>query len=388
MSIFGLMWASLFRKRTRTLLTLLSLIVAFLLFMLLQAISNAFSTSGSFNLVGIDRLVVLPKYSIIDSLPINQQQQMLNLEGVAAVTHAGWFGGNYQEPRNFFPKYPVEPYAYFSMYSELVISQEELDAFAKTRRGAVVAAGLAERFDWKLGDIIPIQGDIYSMQDGSRLWEFELVGTFTAREGESEAPLFLFQYEYFTEAVAAYGKDQVGWWTIKLSDSEQAAEVANEIDKLFENSQDPTRTATEDEFSRQFASQLGDMGFITAMIMSAVFFTIVLLTGNTMAQALRERIPELAVLKTVGFSDGLVSLLVLGEAVLLCVVGGVFGILLAFAMQDVLGSTLGGFIGDFEYSATLIISAIVLAIVIGIVIGAMPALTARRLTIVDALRAR
>ncbi len=388
MSIFGLMWASLFRKRTRTLLTLLSLIVAFLLFMLLQAISNAFSTSGSFNLVGIDRLVVTPKYSIIDSLPINQQQQMLNLEGVAAVTHAGWFGGNYQEPRNFFPKYPVEPYAYFSMYSELVISQEELDAFANTRRGAVVAAGLAERYEWELGDIIPIQGDIYSMQDGSRLWEFELVGTFTAREGESEAPLFLFQYEYFTEAVAAYGKDQVGWWTVRLSDSEQAAEVANEIDKLFENSRDPTRTATEDEFSRQFASQLGDMGFITAMIMSAVFFTIVLLTGNTMAQALRERIPELAVLKTVGFSDGLVSLLVLGEAVLLCVVGGVFGILLAFAMQDVLGSTLGGFIGDFEYSATLIISAIVLAIVIGIVIGAMPALTARRLTIVDALRAR
>ncbi len=388
MSIFGLMWASLFRKRTRTLLTLLSLIVAFLLFMLLQAISNAFSSSGGFNIAGIDRLMVTPKYSIIDSLPINQQQQILNLEGVAAVTHAGWFGGNYQERRNFFPKYPVEPYAYFSMYSELVISQEELDAFAKTRRGAVVAAGLAERFDWKLGDIIPIQGDIYSMQDGSRLWEFELVGTFTAREGESEAPLFLFQYEYFTEAVAAYGKDQVGWWTIKLSDTEQAAEVANEIDKLFENSRDPTRTATEDEFSRQFASQLGDMGFITAMIMSAVFFTIVLLTGNTMAQALRERIPELAVLKTVGFSDGLVSLLVLGEAVLLCVVGGVFGILLAFAMQDVLGSTLGGFIGDFEYSATLIISAIVLAIVIGIVIGAMPALTARRLTIVDALRAR
>lgn len=388
MSIFGLMWASLFRKRTRTLLTLLSLIVAFLLFMLLQAISNAFSSSGGFNIAGIDRLMVTPKYSIIDSLPINQQQQILNLEGVAAVTHAGWFGGNYQERRNFFPKYPVEPYAYFSMYSELVISQEELDAFANTRRGAVVAAGLAERFDWKLGDIIPIQGDIYSMQDGSRLWEFELVGTFTAREGESEAPLFLFQYEYFTEAVAAYGKDQVGWWTVRLSDTEQAAEVANEIDKLFENSRDPTRTATEDEFSRQFASQLGDMGFITAMIMSAVFFTIVLLTGNTMAQALRERIPELAVLKTVGFSDGLVSLLVLGEAVLLCVVGGVFGILLAFAMQDVLGSTLGGFIGDFEYSATLIISAIVLAIVIGIVIGAMPALTARRLTIVDALRAR
>ena len=388
MSIFGLMWASLFRKRTRTLLTLLSLMIAFLLFMLLQSISNALASSGSFNLASIDRLISTPKYSIIDSLPINQQQQMLNIEGVEAVTHANWFGGNYQERRNFFPKYPVDPYAYFDMYSELVISKEELDAFAQTRRGAVVAASLAERFGWKLGDIIPIQGDIYSMQNGSRLWEFELVGTFTARVGESEAPLFLFQYEYFTEAVADYSKNQVGWWTIRLSDTDRAAEIANQIDLLFENSQDPTRTATEDEFSRQFASQLGDMGFITAMIMSAVFFTIVLLTGNTMSQALRERIPELAVLKTVGFTDTLVSILVLGESVLLCVVGGVLGILLAFAMQDVLGSTLGGFIGDFEYSATLIASALILAIVIGIVIGGIPALEARRLTIVDALRER
>ena len=226
------------------------------------------------------------------------------------------------------------------------------------------------------------------MQDGSRLWEFELVGTFTAREGESEAPLFLFQYKYFTEAVAAYGKDKVGWWTARLSEPDNAAEIASEIDMLFENSQDPTRTATEDEFSRQFASQLGDMGFITAMIMSAVFFTIVLLTANTMSQALRERIPELAVLKTVGFTDGVVSFLVLGEAVLLCVVGGVFGILLAILMQPMLGATLGGFIGDFDFSASLITSALALAFVIGLGIGGLPALTARRLTIVDALRAR
>ncbi|MCZ6643602.1 MAG: ABC transporter permease [Gammaproteobacteria bacterium] len=388
MSIFGLMWSNLFRKRTRTLLTLLSLAVAFLLFMLLQAIANAFASSGSFLLVGIDRLIVSPKYSITDLLPINQQQQMLNLEGVAAVTHAAWFGGNYQDPQNFFPNYPVEPYAYFDMYSEFVISKEELDTFAQTRRGAVVAAGLAERFGWELGDIIPIQGDIWAMENGSRLWEFELVGTFTAREGESELPLFLFQYDFFTEAVTANGKDQVGWWTVRLSDPDRAAEIANEIDKLFENSSDPTRTVTEDEFARQFASQLGDIGFITAMIMSAVFFTIVLLTGNTMSQALRERIPELAVLKTVGFTDGMVSLLVLGEAVLLCVIGGVFGILFAILLHPVFADTLGGFVGNFEYSASLITSALALSIVIGLVIGGLPALSAQRLSIVDALRKR
>ncbi|MCZ6644110.1 MAG: ABC transporter permease [Gammaproteobacteria bacterium] len=388
MSFFGLMWASLFRKRTRTLLTLLSLMIAFLLFMLLQSISNAFASSGSFNLVGIDRLVVAAKYSIIDSMPMSQKQQILNIEGVAEVTHSSWFGGIYQEPRNFFPKFPIEPYAYFSMFPELVISKETLDTFAQTRRGVVVASGLADEYGWEPGDIIPIQGDIYAMRDGSRLWEFELVGTFTALEGESESPLFLFQYDYFTEAVAEGRGDQVGQWTVRLNDSDKAAEIANEIDKLFENSQDPTRTATEDEASRQFASQLGDIGFITSMIMGAVFFTIVLLTGNTMSQALRERIPELAVLKTVGFTDGVVSLLVLGEAVLLCVVGGVLGIGLAFIMQNTLESTLGGFIGNFEYSASLIASAVTLAIAIGVVIGSLPALSARRLTIVDALRER
>lgn len=384
MKLFGLMWSNLFRKRTRTILTMLSVAIAFLLFMLLRTVAGAFETGG--NLVGVDRLIASPKYSIVDSLPISQKQQILAIEGVAAVTQQQWFGGIYQDPKNFFPKYPVEPREFFAMYEELVIDPEQLDAFAAKRTAAVAEQQLADQYGWKIGDIIPIEADIWPKDDGTRTWEFELVGTYVSTEGRN--PVLLFQYQYFTEAVADYGKDQIGWWTVRLSDPERAAEIARTIDRQFENSLNPTRTATEDEFSRQFASQLGDIGFITTIIMAAVFFTIVLLTGNTMTQALRERIPELAVLKTLGFSDGSVSALVLGEAVLLCLVGALGGIALAYGVVAMAGPALEGMLGSFALTIDVVGLALLLALIIGLVIGGLPALTARRLTIIDALRER
>ena len=384
MKLFGLMWSNLFRKRTRTILTMLSVAIAFLLFMLLRTVAGAFETGG--NLVGVDRLIASPKYSIVDSLPVSQKQQILAIEGVAAVTQQQWFGGIYQDPKNFFPKYPVEPREFFAMYEELVIDPEQLDAFAAKRTAAVAEQQLADQYGWKIGDIIPIEADIWPKDDGTRTWEFELVGTYVSTEGRN--PVLLFQYQYFTEAVADYGKDQIGWWTVRLSDPERAAEIARTIDRQFENSLNPTRTATEDEFSRQFASQLGDIGFITTIIMAAVFFTIVLLTGNTMTQALRERIPELAVLKTLGFSDGSVSALVLGEAVLLCLVGALGGIALAYGVVAMAGPALEGMLGSFALTIDVVGLALLLALIIGLVIGGLLALTARRLTIIDALRER
>ena len=386
MSTFSLLWANLFRKRTRTFLTLFSVAIAFLLFMLLRAVAGAFD--GGINLAGVDRLIVSPKFSVIDSLPVSQKQQLLAIEGVEQVASANWFGGKYQEPRNFFPKYPVEPEDYFGVYSELEISPEHLQAFVQTRVGAVASRSLAEQYNWSIGDIIPIEADIWPKADDTRLWEFELVGTFTTNDGSSEPPLFLFNYDYFSEAVAFFGKDQVGWWNLKLSEPDRAEAIASEIDGLFENSQDPTRSATEDEFNRQFASQLGDMGFITTMIMGAVFFTIVLLTANTMTQALRERIPELAVLKTLGFSDTSVSLLVLTEAILLCLVGGAIGIGIALLMEPGLRDGLESVLGTFRMTGEDAGLGLLLALVIGLLIGSVPAITAKRLTITDALRER
>lgn len=387
MTVFSLMWANLFRKRTRTILTLLSVTIAFLLFMLLRGVADSF-TGGNFNLVGIDRLIVSPKYSIVDPLPVSQQQQIESVPGVDAASHANWFGGQYVDPKNFFAKYPVVPREHFAMYPELLIEPDQLEAFSRTRTGALASRALAEKFAWEIGDTIPIRGDIYAMANGSRLWEFELVGIFDYPEGEPAANLFLLNYQYFAEAVEDWAKGTVGWWSVRLSEPERAAEIGSEIDRLFENSQNPTRTATEDEYSRQFAQQLGDIGLITTVIMGAVFFTIILLTANTMAQALRERIPELAVLKTLGFTDTGVSLLVLGEALLLCVVGGVAGILLAFGVLQIIGPTLESILGQFDYSLSNVLMGLGLAVVIGLLVGSVPAITARRLTIVDALRQR
>lgn len=384
MSFFSLLWANLFRKRTRTTLTLISVSIAFMLFMLLQSISAAFSSGVT--LVGVDRLISSGKYGIIEMLPMSQKQQILAVKGVDFLTHQLWFGGIYQEPQNFFPKFPIYPLEYFEMFPELIIAPEQLQKFAQTRTAAVAEAELAEQYGWKIGDMIPIQADIWPKAGGDRSWAFELVGTFYSEEGRN--PVLLFQYDYFNEAIDAdlLGADMVGWWTIRVNEPERAAEIATEIDALFENSQNPTRTSTEDEFSRQFAEQLGDIGFIATIIMSAVFFTMILLTGNTMSQALRERIPELAVLKTIGFTDGAVSALVLGEAVVLCTAGGLVGIVMAYGVLSVVGPMLSSFIGSFDFTTATLLLAVGLSILLGIVIGALPALSARRLTIVDALR--
>ena len=385
MSLLGLMWANLFRKRTRTTLTLLSVMIAFLLFVLLKSVSAAFESGVQVS--GADRLVVGAKYSQIDMLPYNQKQQILALEGVEAITHSSWFGGIYQDPKNFFAKYPVEPLDYFDMFAELELSPADaLQRFSQERTTAVADIGLVEKYGWQIGDVIPIIGDIYTKADGERLWEFELVGTFTENGASSSFPGFLFHYDYFNESVPEFAMDLVGGWTVRLADPERADEVSQRVDALFENSTDPTRTATEDEANRQFARQLGDIGFITTMIMTAVFFTIVLLTGNTMTQALRERVPELAVLKTLGFTDTTVSLLVLGEAILLCLMGAAVGVALAFAIAPGLSASIEGFFGAFEVNLNTAFTAFALSVAIGLTIGLMPAINARRLAIVDALR--
>ena len=326
MSGVGLVWSNLFRKKVRTVLTLLSVLVAFVLFTMLRSVAVAFD-SGGFGPAGVDRLQVSPKFSIIDPLLISQLREVERVPGVAAVTHADWFGGVYQDQRNFFPKFPVSPKSYFEMFSEFTIDPDQLETFQNTRTGAVAPAGMAERFGWASRGQDPDRGrHLREARRGSRLWEFDLVGTYLHgdRRDETGGGVFLFHYDYFDEA-KQFGQGQVGWLSVRVEDPQEAAEVASAIDALFENSLNPTRTATEDEANREFARQQGDIGLMTTGILAAVFFTILLLTGNTMAQSLRERVPELAVLKTFGFTDGSVARLVLAEAVLLALVGGALG---------------------------------------------------------------
>jgi len=385
MNFLSLIWAGLFRRRTRTALTLFSIIIAFLLFGLLRSITNAFS--AGVDVAGVDRLVVQPKYSIIDGLPISHLNQIRAVPGVAMATHYSWFGGFYQDRKNFFPKYPVVPKEWFAAYPELRIDPALLDAFTNTRTAVVVPVELAAKYGWKVGDRIPIEADIWPKKDNTRLWEFDLVGTYQAPSGGFGQNAFLLNYDYFDEA-RQFGQGEVGSFVVRVVDPKKAAEVARAIDAVFENSSDETRTATEAEVARQYANQIGDIGLMMGGILAAVFFTIILLTGNTMAQAFRERVPELAVMKTLGFSDALVALLVLGEAVLLCVAGGVMGLGIAALLGPGIAQGVKDVLPGFKIVWETIAMGLAIAVLLGLVVGAVPAVTARRLRIVDALRER
>ena len=382
MKLLSLLGANLLRKPTRTSLTFVSLAIAFLLFMLLQAISDAFS--GGVSLEGMDRIVIDSKYSMTDNLPLSHVRQIRSLDGVEQVTHLSWFGGYYREPRNSFATYPVDPESYFDIFNEQTISAETLSRFRNIRISAVASEALAAQYGWQPGDTIPIMQDIFPQENGAWAWQFELAGTFHYSGGQ----LLLINYEYFNEAVVGWGKDQVGWLVGRVADPPEVDATIRKIDGLFENSSDPTRSTTEDEYRRRFASQLGDVGEISGMILMAVFFTIVLLTGNTAAQAFAERVPELAVMKTLGFSDRAVSALVLAEAIALCVGGGIVGTGIALLLEPGLNANLGGMIGSFDMSGRSAACALVLATLLGLVVGAYPAVSAKRLTIVDALRER
>lgn len=374
--MFSLIWSNLFRRKARAVLTLFSLLVAFLLFGLLRAVASAFNAGVDF--AGVDRLTVSPKYSIVDLLPVSHLSRIAAVDGVDSVVHQTWFGGTYQRPTNFFPKFPVQPREWFAMYDEYVIDPELLDAFERNRIGAVAPADLAREHGWRAGDRIPIEGDIWLLNGTERRWEFELVGTYeSVNEGESFLP-FVFQYDYFDEARIEGAQGGVGWFTVRVEDPENAAEVAAAIDAMFENGVDPTRSATEEEFTRQFAAQVGDIGLIMNGILFAVFFTILLLTFNTMVQTYRERIPELAVLKTVGFTDAGVFGLMLAESVLLCAFGGALGIVLASAIAGPVGSATESFLAAVGVTPPILLAGAVVAVAAGAAVALAPPFGARR----------
>ncbi len=384
MKYFPLLWAALWRRKPRTIYTGLSIVVAFLLFGLLQAFNSAINSGVEVS--GADRLVTTGKYSLTQVLPYSYYQQIHNVEGVADVTHATWFGGVYQAERNFFAQFPVDAESYLRIYPEIILPAEQKQRFLETRTGAIVAKSLADRFGWKLGDRIPIQATIWPKADRSNAWEFDLVGIFDARtqaeRGQQE--MMLFRHDYFDEA-RQFGKGTVGWYIVKVKKASQMAEVAKRIDTLFANSTSPVKTQTEKAFNQSFIKQMGDIGFIITSIMGAVLFTLLMLTGNTMMQSVRDRVPELAVLKTIGFRDGQVLALVLGEAMLMCLISAALGVALAAVLIPVMTPHLpAGFAGMGLRPATLV-NAMLIASVLALLVGALPARRAMRLDIVTAL---
>jgi putative ABC transport system permease protein len=385
MKYLSLVWAQLFRSKTRTLLTLLSVVTAFLLFGMLDSVRVAFNSGGSVD--GANRLVTTSRLSITQSLPVRLQEQIRTVPGVKDATYAMWFGGIYQDPKNFFPSFSVAP-NYFDVYTNLQLPPEQLKAFQDTRTGAVVGEALANEFGWKVGDTIPLQATIFPRQ-GSNDWPLQVVGIFRSKDravASGEERQLMMNWTYFDES-NDYIKGQVSWYTVTLDNPAQASRVAQAIDALSMNSDRETKSQTESAFQQSFAKQFADIGLIVTSIMGAVFFTLLLLTGNTMAQAVRERIPELAVLKTLGFKDGTVLWLVLVESVLLVGLGGVIGMALARVILPGLASKAQGMLPPTIPLQTWLLGA-VLIVLIGLVVGVLPALRAKRLKIVDALAGR
>ncbi len=388
MKYFHLIWAALFRRKTRTILTLVSIIAAFLLFGMLDAVRTSFNQAGQ-SANGAQRLQTGSRLSFIQTLPQSLEAQIQQVPGVKMVTYANWFGGAYQDPHNQVFSFAVEP-NYIDLYPEIEVSAAERKAFDDTRTGILVGERLAKRFNWKVGDKIPLQSTIFPNRQGSKNWTFDVVGILHSKDKKAGGfydQMLLLHWKYFDETTP-FNRGTVGWYVTRVTDVNQADRVAKAIDAISANSDHETRTQTEQAATANWMKQLADIGLIVGSIMGAVFFTLLLLSGNTMMQAVRERTSELAVLKTIGFSNHSVLGIVLAESVLLLVLGGVIGLGLAALIVPAVSAGSGGMLNLPSVGADSWILGLVLMIAIGLLVGALPALRAMRLNIVDALAGR
>jgi len=377
MKFLPFIFANLFRKKIRTTLTIGSFAVALFLFGLLFVVRGAFS--GGVDIAGADRLVVINRTSIIQPLPLSYQDRLLKVSGVKLVSYANWFGGVYQDEKNFFPQFAISTDTFRQMFPELAVSDEEWNAFVADREGAIAGEKTAKKYGWKVGDRIPIRGTFIP-----GIWEFNLRGIYKGTRQADDTTQFWFHWKYLDER-KPFQKGIVGWYTLRIDDPGKAAGIIKTIDSQFANSPWETKTDTEKSFAAGWVKQFGNIQFLILTIGGVVFFTLLLVTGNTMAIAVRERVGELAVLKAIGYSDTFVLLLVLIESLLVAVTGGVLGMALA-KLFTMAGDPTGGLLPIFFLPGNAIVSGLVVALLVGIVAGMLPALTAMRLRVVDALR--
>jgi putative ABC transport system permease protein len=369
--------ANLGRKKLRTILTVGSFTVALFLFGLLAVIDIALNQGA--DVAGADRLIVLNRVSLIQPLPISYQDRIRQIQGVKEATFFVWFGGIYQDQKNFFPNFAVDVETARTVYPEYVLPDEEWNAFVADRQGCIVGRDIAERFEWEVGDRIPLEGTIWR-----GTWEFNLHGIYDLEGINVSSNELWFHYEYLEEQ-RPFFKGTVGWYGVRVDGSRDGVAIAKEIDDRFANSPWETKTDTEKAFLAGWAKQVGNIRLLLVSVGSVVFFTLLLVTGNTMAMSVRERTGELAVLKTVGFTDRGALNLVVWESILLAVVGGVIGLVLA-KLFTLRGDPTGGLLGIFYLPVSSMIAGFAFAVVLGFIAGLVPGLNAMRLRIVDALR--
>src|SRR5436190_4099696 len=383
MKFLHIVWKNLMRRKIRTIFTLLSIFVAFVLFGYLMAVRAAFNLGVE--LTGADRLMVLNKISLIMPLPGSYMEKVRAIGGVKDVTHANWFGGYFQETRNQFPNLAVDAESWLRMYSEFQVPEDQKKAWLADRQGAIVGAATMKRFGWKVGERIPLQATIYRRPDGLA-WEFNISGVYDSPVKGTDKTQLFFHYEYLNEVLRStrFG-NQVGWLVVRVNDPEQAPAVGKKIDALFANSSTETKTDSEKNFVAGWAKQIGNISLITQLIAAAAIFMMLLVTANTMAQSIRRRTSDVAVLKTRGFSDGRVLSMVLMESCFLALVGGGAGLAVGWFLVS-LGDPTGSYLLRFRVPGADLLVGVAIVIALGFAAGAVPAWQAGRLRIVDALR--
>lgn len=383
MKYLPLLWANLRRKPVRLVFTVLSVFVAFVLFGILGATREAFV--GGVELVGNDRLITIHRVSLIQPLPLAYRNRIASIDGVSRVAYATWMEGYYQEPRNFTPLMAVDR-AYLDMYPEAVIPQEQREGWLRNRTGAIIGRTLAEQRGWAVGDRIPLQSSIFQREGGGNTWDMTVEGIYDSSSRAFDTTSVFIHYDYLDEG-RTWGHGTVGWYLVGIADPDNAAVVAADVDAMFQNSPAETKTSTEKAFLQGFVSQIGSIGTIVIGIVSAVFFSMLLVTANTMAQSVRERTGELAVLKALGFSDAGVLLLVIGESVLVTLLGGIAGLAVAWIAAGALAAgPMALFLPAFFVTPEQFVLGVVLAISLGALAGLWPGVQALRLQVATALR--
>ena len=381
MKFSRLIFANLFRKKIRLILTIGSFAVALFLFSFLAVVKGAFGRGA--DIAGADRLVIINRISIIQPLPLSYRDKILRIPGVKAITHNNWFGGVYQDEKNFFPQFAIDVENQRTVLPELKVPDDQWANFVKDRQGAIAGAKTAARFGWKIGDRIPIKTTIFG---GANTWEFNLDGIYHSTTVGGDESQFWFQWDAFEEGVPKTFKDNVGWYVLKLDSPDDAVRVSKAIDDMFANSSFETKTETESAFAAGWVKQFGNIEFLILTIGAVVFFTLLLVTGNTMAISVRERIGELAVLKAIGFSDRSILFFVLAESLTIALVGGLLGLGLAALAIPVLAAGLNGLLPTLILSPAILSVGLGTALLVGVISGLLPGIGAMRMRVVNALR--
>ncbi|MBL8782713.1 MAG: ABC transporter permease [Alphaproteobacteria bacterium] len=381
MTFLQLIRKNLFRKKLRTALTIFAIFIAFLIFGVLATFQNGMN--AGVDLAGADRLIVTNKINFTQPMPIAYVSRVAAVPGIARVAHASWFGGYYQEPKNFLVSFAIDPASYLDIYSEYVVAPAQREAFLRDRGGVLVGKVVADTYGFKVGDRIPLKSSIWRQKNGSDTWDFTVSGIVTPREARVDTNFVMFHYEYFKET-RDVGGDTIGWMIVKTANTKDNERIIKTIDTQFANSPFETETKTEQAFNKAFIEQMGDLGFIILAVVGSAFVTILLIVGNTMMLTVRERTNEIAVLKTIGFTGERIFALIIGESLLLAVIGGLLGVGLAWLISFGMAQAMSSF-GPMTFSLNTALTSFVLIATLGVLTGFVPAYRAMKLDVVTAL---